>query len=534
MIRLARWGTLLFALMAAVIIVAPADSLRAQDELPTIPPTNTPRGTPPPSLTPTPSPTFTATNTATVTSTATATSTETATSTATATHTATFTATPTPTEEPVAQGVPPLPTVFYPPEFTPQPQGTAIPTAMPRFIPRDAEGNAYDVVNIVLIGHDSESLQVDNVFRTDTMIVVNVNQTTGTVSMLSLPRDLLVWISGWGMQRLNLAWGRGDAVGWTDAGWGLFRQTVLYNFGIELHYYALIDFSGFKEIIDTLDGVTIAVDCPIRDYLWTEEYDAEGEPIFELTTLPIGVHDLNSTEALWYSRSRANSSDFDRGRRQQQVLRAIWNDGRDLGLITEFPNLWGTVNEIVETNVPLPVVVELLPLALSVEPNQVENHFFRLGIETSPWQMPTSENVQVPNPAMITLIQSFLTPPTQNQVVTDGASIRVFDASGADRQWDVVAADRLLWEGLLSQSMGAADEVMPNSIVIDYTGSTKGSSLEALVEALNVNPNLVEFDPDPNREVDFDVFLGEDYTSCVGRQVRDVDELPPATPTPRP
>jgi LCP family protein required for cell wall assembly len=405
---------------------------------------------------------------------------------------------------------------------------------MPRFIPRDGDGTAYDGVNIVLIGHDSDSLQVDNVFRTDTMIVVNINQTTGTVSMLSLPRDLLVWISGWGMQRLNLAWGRGDAIGWTDGGWGLFRQTVLYNFGIELHYYALIDFSGFKSIIDEIGGVTIAVDCPIRDYLWTEQYDAEGEPIFELTTLGVGVHHLNSTQALWYSRSRANSSDFDRGRRQQQVLRAIWNSGRDLGLITQFPSLWGTVNEIVETNVPLPVVAELVPLALSVQPNQVENHFFRLGIETSPWQMPTSENVQIPNPAMITLVQSFLTPPTENQIVADAASIRIFDASGADRNFDVVAADRLLWDGLLSQAIGQADEVLPQSIIIDYTGSSKGSSLDQLAASLNVNPNNLQIEPDPNATADFDVYLGEDYNSCVDRQVRDVEELPPVTPTPLP
>jgi LCP family protein required for cell wall assembly len=406
---------------------------------------------------------------------------------------------------------------------------------MPRLLPRAPDDSRYEVINIALIGNDSESIdQATGVFRTDTMIVVNINLTTQTVSMLSLPRDLVVWIAGWQMQRLNLAWGWGEAVGWTDGGWGLFRQTVLYNFGIELHYYALVDFTGFKTIIDMLDGVTIAVDCPIQGYLFTEQYDTNNEPIFELTTLPIGVHTLTSTQALWYARTRRNSSDFDRGRRQQQVLRAIFNEGRDLGLVTQFPDLWDEMNNIVQTNLPLSAVIELIPVALQLEPNDIENHFFRLDIETTSWTTPDGENAQVPNPsgAMISLIQNFLTPPTVNQVVTDASSITIYDGSGMAAQWDVVAADRLVWDGLLGTPAGAYSEVIPQTIVIDYTGATKGSSLETLVTALNVNPSTVQFQPDPNRTTDFEVILGQDYNSCVGRQVQAVEEMAPVTATP--
>ena len=250
-----------------IMILFGAGAAIAQDNapLPTLPPTNTPRGTLPATASFTPTSTFTLTPSPTATFTATASPT--------ATFTATATESPSPTEtlEPALGGIPPAPTVFFPPDFTPAPQPTGIPTAMPRLRPRDPDGNPYDAINIVLIGHDSESLQVDNIFRTDTMIVVNINLTTNTVSMLSLPRDLMVMVGGWGMQRLNLAWGRGDAVGWTDGGWGLFRQTVLYNFGIELHYYALVDFTGFKTIIDTLGGVTVAGDCPLPHFLFLKK-----------------------------------------------------------------------------------------------------------------------------------------------------------------------------------------------------------------------------------------------------------------------
>ncbi|CAG0995700.1 partial Regulatory protein MsrR, partial [Gammaproteobacteria bacterium] len=183
---------------------------------------------------------------------------------------------PTSTPQPISSAPLATPTVLYP--LNPEPglvsNGTLVPTRMPLLVARDREGTEYELYNFLLLGKDSESIdQADGVYRTDTMIIVSVNMTTQTVSMLSLPRDLLVYIPDWGMQRLNLAWGRGEAVGWTDGGFGLLRQTILYNFGIRIHYFAMIDFSGFKQVIDTLGGVTVAVDCAIQDYKFTGEYD---------------------------------------------------------------------------------------------------------------------------------------------------------------------------------------------------------------------------------------------------------------------
>lgn len=439
---------------------------------------------------------------------------------------------PTATDVPVAENtLAPLatPTVLYPlnPEEGLVSNGTAVPTRMPLFVPRDREGGEYEILNFLLLGKDSESIdQREGVFRTDTMIVLSVNLTTDTVSMLSLPRDMFVYIPGWGMQRLNLAWGRGQSVGWTDGGFGLLRQTILYNFGIRIHYYAMVDFSGFKEIIDTLGGVTIAVDCPIEGTIFTEEYDENGDPIFEETVIPVGVHDMNSTEALFYARSRTNSTDFDRGRRQQQLLRAIWQKGKAGGWLNDIPTLYEQMTSVVETNVPLDVIVRLAPLALTIEPNEIENHFFRLGYETRSWTPPDGANVQLPNLAIINTIRdAFLTPPTQNRLVIEDARIAIYDNSGTGLQWDVVAAERLLWDGLLAWSMGegapsAELEGNGGTVIIDYTGETKGSSVEALQSLLNVSPENIFVAPDANREFDVAVYLSPGYSSCVERDVR--------------
>lgn len=429
------------------------------------------------------------------------------------------------------------PTILYP--LNPEPGvisgGTAIPTRMPLLVPRDREGTEYEVINFLMLGHDSESIdQANGVFRTDTMIIVSVNRTTGTVSMLSLPRDLYVYIPDWGMQRLNLAWGRGEAVGWTDGGFGLLRQTILYNFGIRTHYYALVDFSGFKQIIDTLDGVTLPVDCPIQDYRWTGEYDENDEPTFEFVTLPVGVHEMDSITALFYARSRKNSSDFDRGRRQQQILRAIWYESKTGNYLENIPALYSDLLEIVDTNIPVDVMLQLAPLALVLEPNQVENHFFRLGYETTSFTSPDGSNVQLPNLAIIDTIRAFLTPPTVNQLVTDGANIAIYDTSGLGNQMDLVAAERLIWEGLATTAMGMADmpseyQANAHTIIIDYTGDTKGSSIRAIMRVLNIPAENLTNDPDPNRDVDIRIYLTDTYSSCVGRDVVAPIE-PTATP----
>lgn len=498
----------LVALGAAALLPGAYGVVAAQD--PTIPPTNTPRATALPTNTPRPTLAPTLPPTATVTPTALPTLTPSPTLTA------------TPTEEPVL----PTPTLYYPPEFTSdRPQPTAIPTAMPRFRAMDETDQPYDLLNVLLLGHDG-SLAPGEPFHTDTMIVVSINRDTNTVSMVSLPRDLFVFIPNWGMARLNLAWGYGESIGWTDGAWGMMRQTLLYNFGLEMHYYAMVDFEGFERIIDQIGGVTIAVDCPIQDLLCTGDACSDGiagnetDADYELYTLDVGVYDMDADMALWYARSRKNTIDFDRGRRQQQLLRAIWAETKTNGMITEFPSLYDQMLQVVETNMPLQAILPLLPLALSIEPNDIENHFFRKNIETVAWSPDGVTNVQLPHPdgGMNRLIFNFLQPPTQNRLRLENARIEVFNGS-ANNGWDIVAADRLIWEGFAPQAMGPAETTdYDDTLIYDFTGSTKNSSLGELVTLLNIKPENVIPQPDPNRTMDYKIVLGANYNSCVGRQ----------------
>ncbi len=400
--------------------------------------------------------------------------------------------------------------------------GNPVPTIVPTF-----EANRdYEIINFLLVGHDSESDgERGGGYRTDTMIIVSINRTAGSVSMLSLPRDLYVYVPHWRSVRLNVVWDRGRAVyGGDDGGFDLMRETVLYNFGLQLHYYAMIDFSGFKQIIDTLGGVTIAVDCPIQDYRFTGTYDDNGDPEFELVTMDVGLYEMDSTTALFYARSRRNSNDFDRGRRQQQLLRAIWVKAQQSGWLTDIPLLYEQLTAIVNTNIPLEVMLQVAPLGLTVQPNSIESHFLHTGRETQSWQTASGAAVQLPTERLLEKIEAFLTPPTLNRLVREGARIGIFDSSGLDRQWDVVAADRLIWEGLNPLPLGASTppngiDVSTQSIIVDYTGETKGSSVDVLARILNIAPQNIHVVPNPNRTVDYAVYLSPQYNSCYDRQI---------------
>ncbi len=392
--------------------------------------------------------------------------------------------------------------------------GTAVPTNAP---PIDRQGN--DLVNILLLGQDNE-ITGESLARTDTMIVVSINRTTGTVAMLSLPRDLYVYLLNGRMDRVNTIFAYGSSMNWDGGTFFYVRQVLLYNLGINVHYYALVDLSGFTEAIDLLGTVEVGVDCPIIDYQLigaevpksATKINEDGEYI-----LPIGYYELTGKEALWYARSRRNSDDFDRGRRQQMLLRAAWRRARENGLVTQLPTLWQTATEIVETNIPFDVALSLLPYAINLNPNTIENYKLVRTYETIPWTTPDGDNVQVPHPENVAaLMRDFYTPPTQNQLADNEKRIRVVNGT-VNAEWDRVAAERLTWDSLNAIPSGAADRNdYTETVVIDYSGESKGSRLPMIVKTLKIKPENVIIQPDPNRTVEYEVIIGADYerNSC--------------------
>jgi polyisoprenyl-teichoic acid--peptidoglycan teichoic acid transferase len=373
------------------------------------------------------------------------------------------------------------------------------------------DNNGYDIENFLLLGSDTSNPQ--NAGRTDVMVIVSVNQTAGTVSMLSIPRDLYVYIPGHRVYRINSAYGYGqqDGVG----GYELLAQTITYNLGIHIDHYARVDFVDFKNIVDALGGIDISVDCGIQDWrLKSPELDPTKADNWEMFTLPIGVHHLGGDLALWYARSRRTSSDFDRGRRHQALLRALWHRIRGLNLIQQLSDVWPQVLDTVQTDIQLNDMLNLVPLALALDPTRIASYTFRPNIETKAWLSPEGSEVLVPQRAAIhTLEQQMIEPPTAHQLVQENSRIEIDNASGAP-SLSQVAADRLAWEGFIPTIAGETPPFQQRTVIYDFTGQSKGGSLGRLQAALRVTSDNVIIQPDPNRTVDFQVVLGGSYYAC--------------------
>ncbi len=373
----------------------------------------------------------------------------------------------------------------------------------------------HSLVNIALLGSDDE-LTDDSFIRTDTMIVVSLNLDTGTIAMLSLPRDLFVYLPHGNMGRLNTAFGIGAMNGWDPGGgFGLLRQTLFYNFGLNVHYYARVNFSSFESIIDRLGGVDIAVDCAYKDYYPVNR--GEGEPLeYRWRELPVGYYRFDGFDALWYARTRRYTDDFDRGRRHQQLLRAIWRQVRAQGLIATVPQLWRELIDLVDTDIPFDLALRLLPHLIDLELSEIENFTLLKIVHTTRWKTPDGAEVLLPNEeAVARLMQDFYTPPSPYQTALRGPSIGVYNGSGQEN-WDIVASERLRWSGYNAVALGASVDAgeYPSNVLRDYVGSEKGSPVPGLLEALNMTEDQVERAPAAKRDYDYAVVIGRDYESC--------------------
>lgn len=457
-------------------------------------PTNTPRpsaiptNTPRPSATPLPSATFTPSLTAT----------------ASVTPTASMTLTPsvTPTATYVIEGT------YAAPLQTPV---VEIPPRVP-LLEDDPE-----IVNIALLG--SDTLQGAGIGRTDVVILVSINKRANTAAMWHLPRDLMVYIPNFTMDRINLAFAYGARGDYPGGGFGLFKETILYNFGIALDYYARVDFDDFKMIVQQLGGVDVSVDCAISDWrLIDPELDPTVEENWEQYTLPIGRQTLDPYMALWYARSRVTTSDLDRGRRQMDLLRAMWYQAREQGLFSQVTELWPEAAAVIDTNMSLTDVLGFVPLAASLELSAIARYSGTIGVHYLAFKTPDDGRaVFLPNrEALVPLIEDFLTPPTANRLSRQATTVEVIDASTWNIGFDAVASDRLAWEGFAA-IRGGIDRSLSRDLTVlyDYTGQSKGSVLQDLMRVLRVGEAQVVVEPDPNRTVDFRVEIGRGYNSCV-------------------
>lgn len=250
-------------------------------------------------------------------------------------------------------------------------------------------------VNILLLGSDTDQkFQGNYIAQTD--IVVTIDPSTNTVGMLSIPRDFYINVPGYGMHKLDEAYGLG--------GVALSRATIEQDFGIKINYYAWVGLDGFIKVIDEVGGVDVDVLHPIVDDNYPDDVGKNANNPYALKRLYIapGPQHLDGPEALEYVRSRHADlvGDFGRSVRQQQVLTALKTKLANPDIFSKLSDIAKDLQGYLKTDMQLADVLKLMNFARSLDPNKISK--LTLGPPySSSGKTPSGADVVIPNCALI-------------------------------------------------------------------------------------------------------------------------------------
>jgi LCP family protein required for cell wall assembly len=237
---------------------------------------------------------------------------------------------------------------------------TPVPSTQPA-IPVEPDITLIDMGDdnaliVLLLGIDRRP-QESTPSRSDTIMLMRIQPTTQQISLLSLPRDLMVDIPGYGVARINAAHVYGDLYRSLGSGMTLATNTVSTVIGVPIDYTVVIDFQGFISAIDALGGVPVNVPKALYDANFpTMEYG-----IKEVSFAP-GQNTMDGYTALVYSRIRHPDNDFERMARQQTVLKGILSRLQQGGFLTQVDSTAAITDALVRharTDAPRDVIITL-------------------------------------------------------------------------------------------------------------------------------------------------------------------------------
>lgn len=219
---------------------------------------------------------------------------------------------------------------------------------------------------------------------TDAVMLASVEKNTGEISLISVPRDLFLTIPDAKIRtKINAAYALGVENGGSKMGLSYAKNTVEWVTGVHIDHVALIDFVAFDELIEVVGGVDVYLSQPfIETSQWGCDQNGGRCQTF---SLPAGINHLEGENALYYVRSRYSSSDFDRARREQQVLVALAKKATSLGIIlnpVKVFNILDILGSHVKTDMSLGEMKDMLSIARDFSFD--ENNIHRAQLDNSP------------------------------------------------------------------------------------------------------------------------------------------------------
>lgn len=373
----------------------------------------------------------------------------------------------------------------------------------------DIKGQKEGRTNILLLGMGGKNHPGGTL--SDTMIVVSINYSDKKIAFTSIPRDLWAPIPGFGHAKINEAYADGEKnKGTTGGGGALASRTVENVLGVPIHYYLSLDFEGFKKIVDTTGGIDVYVEKAIND----PYYPASDMIRYDPFSISAGEHHLDGTTALKYARSRETTSDFDRSRRQMQVMMATREKILTVGILANPKKVTDLINVLgdhIRTNMQVSEIRALLDVSKTLDTTNVISKVFdtaaggplvaaqdsrgyyiypRKGIDNFSDLQKIEKNIFEPNAEDLS-----------------EAKLEVLNATSKSGTATTVS-QYLESYGLNIVKIGNASTKEEKTLIIDYSGGKYPKTIEKLETLLKVK----SIKSDVTRTgVDISVTIGQDY-----------------------
>ena len=383
-------------------------------------------------------------------------------------------------------------------------------------------------VNILLAGNSDDDVGHQGGDLTDSIMIMSIDTKNHTAFLISVPRDLWVDVPGSGHQKINAAYVDGESNSFSENGYpaggmGQLEQVISENMGITINYYALVDYTAFRDAVNAVGGIDVNIQSQDLRGLYDPsiDYTTKG-PLVKLTN---GVHHLNGQQALDLARARGDAygsygfvqADFDRTSHQREMLVALKSKAVSVGVLSnpaKLSSLSDAVGNNVKTDFSLSEVHRLYDLVKDINGSNIKS----LSLNSAAgknllanYTAPDGESALIPTAGLDNFndIQAYLTQAmSSNPVVQEGAAVVLLnatDTSGiASRARNVLTAKQIS-----VVTVGDATATQATTTIIDNSAG-KFPATKALLLATYGNHFTTTNPYSGNYTADFIVLLGAD------------------------
>jgi len=195
-----------------------------------------------------------------------------------------------------------------------------------QYIPASKLMRKDGVRNILLVGVDAREGEENDQTRSDTMMLLTIDDNNGQIKLTSFLRDTYINIPDYAWAKLNAAQARG--------GVQLLVDTIEFNYGIDIDNYVLVNFSMFTTIIDCIGGIDVEITDKEAEYINSKDHMTPDEEKAFPEEISGGRNHFDGAQALWYARIRYLDNDFMRTQRQRKVISAIIDKAKKAKITT--------------------------------------------------------------------------------------------------------------------------------------------------------------------------------------------------------